>query len=202
MDAVTAGWFRPGTRALDVGCGEGDIAAWLGSHGFAALGIDFAVAAIDRARQAHGEALGRLEFQVADVCSTELPQRWFGAIVDRGCFHGIPPNQRHEYVRNIAAASTADARLQLLVKAFRDQRPVGDQAEREQKVSEVRAAFSGEFEIDRVAETYLDATEGRDPARARGGLVFWMTRSPTGLRRWAPSRLRLRSGGPVSWGRA
>src|SRR5436190_2210248 len=37
--AVTSGWFIPGGRALDTGCGAGDVAAWLAAQGFSAIGI-------------------------------------------------------------------------------------------------------------------------------------------------------------------
>jgi 2-polyprenyl-3-methyl-5-hydroxy-6-metoxy-1,4-benzoquinol methylase len=40
QDAVDSGWFSPGSSALDIGCGMGEIAAWLAQQGFNVLGID------------------------------------------------------------------------------------------------------------------------------------------------------------------
>lgn len=43
---------RPPGRALDVGCGEGADAIWLGRRGWEATGIDVSGVALDRARRA------------------------------------------------------------------------------------------------------------------------------------------------------
>jgi hypothetical protein len=48
-DAVTSGRLHPG-RAIDLGCGEGDNAIYLAEHGFTMTGVDYAEAAIDKAR--------------------------------------------------------------------------------------------------------------------------------------------------------
>lgn len=47
-----------GGRALDVGCGAGELAAYLASLGYAVDAVDFAASAIDRARREHPEARG------------------------------------------------------------------------------------------------------------------------------------------------
>lgn len=44
---------RPGDRALDLGCGEGDLTAVLAQAGARALGVDVAEAALARARRRH-----------------------------------------------------------------------------------------------------------------------------------------------------
>jgi hypothetical protein len=41
----------------------------------------------------------------------------------------------------------------------------------------VSKAFEGGFAIERVAETYLDQHQGKNPASALPGLVFWLTRT-------------------------
>ncbi|MDH6544844.1 methyltransferase, FxLD system [Streptomyces sp. SPB4] len=45
-------------RALDVGCGTGELAAYLASLGYAVDAVDFADSAIDRARREHPDAQG------------------------------------------------------------------------------------------------------------------------------------------------
>jgi 2-polyprenyl-3-methyl-5-hydroxy-6-metoxy-1,4-benzoquinol methylase len=42
---------RPGMVALDAGCGQGEVAAYLGAWGLNVLGLDFAATAIDEARR-------------------------------------------------------------------------------------------------------------------------------------------------------
>jgi SAM-dependent methyltransferase len=180
--AVAEEWFAPGDRALDVGCGAGELTAWLAGRGFQALGIDFAAAAIARAQSAHGKVPGDLDFQVLDICAAPPSRGGFGAIVDRGCFHSIAQRRLPDYVKNVAAACTPDAHFLLFVKAFRGEGPIGDPDEREREVAKVRAAFAGEFRIVRVAQTYLDPCEGRCEARALPGLAIWMARRRRGPR--------------------
>jgi 2-polyprenyl-3-methyl-5-hydroxy-6-metoxy-1,4-benzoquinol methylase len=53
VELVGSGVLAPG-RAIDLGCGVGDNAIFLAQHGFEVTGVDFAPAAIARAR-AKGE---------------------------------------------------------------------------------------------------------------------------------------------------
>jgi ubiquinone/menaquinone biosynthesis C-methylase UbiE len=51
--AFCLGGVRPGLRVLDLGCGEGDIAAALAGAGAAVVGVEVARAALERARRRH-----------------------------------------------------------------------------------------------------------------------------------------------------
>lgn len=169
VEAVNDGWFAAGAPAIDLGCGRGDVAAWLAGRGFPSVGVDIAPSAIDLARRTHGEVPGNLEFLVADVCAEPLPDRQFGVLVDRGCFHQLDVRDRKAYAGSLALAAAPRTHFLLFTKAFRDGLRVGDPDERERRTSEVEDAFAGSFTIDRVAETLLDR-RGTLP-----GLVFWMT---------------------------
>lgn len=174
--AVEQGWFAAGAPALDLGCGEGEVAAWLASRGFPALGVDIAPSAIARYRRLHGEAPGRLAFAVADLCAAPPPGRGFMVLVDRGCLHQIAPSDVGRYVRHLAAASRPGARLLLFMKAFRGPGEGGDAPERLRLTEGVERAFRGRFALERSAETHLDPCGGRDPARAMRGMAFWLER--------------------------
>ena len=170
VEAVDDGWFAAGAPAIDLGCGRGDVAAWLAGRGFPSLGLDIAPAAIDLARRTHGEVPGQLEFRAADVCAEPFPGDGFGVLVDRGCFHQLDVRDRDTYASNLALAAAPRARFLLFVKAFRDGVRVGDPDESQRRTGEVEDVFAGSFTIDRVAETFLD----RHATLA--GLAFWMTR--------------------------
>jgi cyclopropane fatty-acyl-phospholipid synthase-like methyltransferase len=191
VEAVEAGWFPPGAPALDIGCGEGDVAAWLAARGFPALGIDNSSAAIDRARRRHDRARAPVEFRRLDICAAPPAAGRFGALVDRGCFHTIGERDARAYARNVALAAREGARLLLFVKAFREGSAFGDPAERERAVARVEAALSEHFTTDRVAVTEMGARAGDDAGAAAAGtvpiagpvaaprlpgLVVWMTR--------------------------
>lgn len=170
VEAVDDGWFVAGSPAIDLGCGRGDVAAWLAGRGFPSIGVDIAPSAIDLARRTHGETSGLLEFLASDVCANPLPDRSFGVLVDRGCFHQLDARDRGAYARNLANAAAPDARFLLFVKAFRNGVPVGNPAERGRRTREVEGAFASSFAIDHVAETHLDRHASLP------GLVFWLTR--------------------------
>ena len=58
-----------GTRALDLGCGEGADAIWLAEHGWTVVGVDISETALERAREA-ARARGvadRIEFRQLDL---------------------------------------------------------------------------------------------------------------------------------------
>ncbi|MBK6316735.1 MAG: class I SAM-dependent methyltransferase [Blastocatellia bacterium] len=170
VQAVDGGWFAAGSPAIDVGCGRGDVAAWLASRGFPTVGVDIAPSAIALARKTHGEVPGQLEFVAADVCAEPLPDRRFGVFIDRGCFHQLDTRDRESFARNVAIAAAPGARFLLFVKAFRDGVPIGDPDERDRRTREVEDVFAGSFTIDRIRETHLDRFA------TLPGLVFWMTR--------------------------
>ncbi len=174
--ATNDGWFPRGARALDIGCGQGEVASWLAAHGFTVVGIDISAAAIARARELHGAVHGRLEFRQLDICAAGPDDGPYEVLIDRGCFHAIPQADAPHYARHVAGACRSGARLLLLVKAFRDGVPLGDPLDRARVVARVEAALAREFSIDRVAETHLDPHEGRRPESSLPGLVCWMTR--------------------------
>ena len=176
VSAVREGWFPAGGRALDIGCGQGEVVAWLAQQGYPVLGVDIAAAAVERARARYGQIPGRLEFQTLDICA-EVPCRHaFSIVVDRGCFHQISPHDSSKYLKNVARACSATAHLLLFIKAFRGNAAIGDPLERECAVARIQAVFSSVFSIDRVAETFLDPFQGQRPDRVLPGLGFWMSR--------------------------
>jgi SAM-dependent methyltransferase len=181
--AVNEGWLLCGLPALDIGCGQGEVVAWLAERGFPTLGIDIAEAAIERARKRFGESAGVREFRQLDICAAaptalNASSSSFTNLIDRGCFHQIPDADLPAYARNIARAASLDARLLLFVKAFRDGQ-VSEEAraaERARHRERVEYTFDRSFVIERIADTFLDPYEGRIADAQLPGLVFWMHR--------------------------
>jgi SAM-dependent methyltransferase len=177
-EAVASGWFAAGAPTLDIGCGQGDTAAWLAARGFPVLGVDVARSAIARARAQHAGAPGRLDFARVDVCAATPPGGPYVNLVDRGCLAVIARKDWPRYARNVIGASAPDARLLLYVKAYRDGVAPGDPAERMRLRGELARAFGDAFAIEREAPFHFDRHEGRRPECAMPGLVFWLRRRP------------------------
>ncbi len=87
---------HPAGRAIDLGCGTGTNVITLAQAGWQATGVDFALRAIQRAKQKIKAANVRAEVHLGDV--THLPhiQGPFDLALDMGCFHNL--NDRRAYL--------------------------------------------------------------------------------------------------------
>ncbi|THF76950.1 class I SAM-dependent methyltransferase [Cohnella fermenti] len=76
---------RPGERILDLGCGNGDLTAWIAAAGADVMGIDSSEEAIARARMRHEH----LRFEVADARSYRAASP-FDGVFSHAVLHWIP----------------------------------------------------------------------------------------------------------------
>jgi ubiquinone/menaquinone biosynthesis C-methylase UbiE len=105
-----------GGTALDLGCGTGDNSIYLAKHGWQVTGVDFVAKAVAKARAKAEASNVAVNFAQADVTrlSSEGIGSNFGLIVDNGCLHGMSPEDRDAYVREVTAVAAPDARLLLV----------------------------------------------------------------------------------------
>lgn len=119
------GRFPEGARVLDIGCGDGWIAIRAAGEGHRAWGIDSSKTAIadakDAARNAGVE--DRVEFYLGDGLTLPYEDNSFDAVVDRGFFHHILPENRPLYFKNILRVLTPKGLLYLSV--FSEKNPFG-----------------------------------------------------------------------------
>ncbi len=93
-----------GTRALDLGCGEGGDAIWLAEHGWTVVGADVSHTALARAREA-AEARGvadRIDFVQHDL-TTGFPDGSFD-LVSAHFLHSTVEMDRSAILRRAAEA--------------------------------------------------------------------------------------------------
>jgi cyclopropane fatty-acyl-phospholipid synthase-like methyltransferase len=109
------GALAPGT-ALDLGCGTGDSSIYLAEHGWQVTGVDFVAKAVHKARAKAEANKVTATFTRADVTrlSSEGVGSNFGLIIDNGCLHGMSPEDRDAYAREVTALAAPDARLLLV----------------------------------------------------------------------------------------
>ena len=100
---IEGGRVKPG-RALDMGCGTGTNVLYLQRHGFDATGVDFASAAVARARRKAAEAGLPSQFHVANVLeSARFPAAGpFDFVMDVGVMHIFDEAGRARYAATLA----------------------------------------------------------------------------------------------------
>jgi len=174
-DSVADQWFPPQATVLDIGCGSGEIAAWLAEQNFGVIGVDFSPTAIAHATTTYQEHRGALAFQVADICRDAPPAPCCMALFDRGCLHGLPKVLYPDYARTVAAWALPDARF-LLLCGVNQGEPVdavrADQL-RQAMVVTLEAVFSPFFAITKWEATVIERNAPRTPVP---GVAVWMIR--------------------------
>lgn len=165
-DAIASRWFRAGSRLIDIGCGSGELAAWIAAQGFDTVGVDYAASAIERARSHMEPSQANLRFELVDMCGPAPDLGTFESLFDRGCFHGLHPTDHPDYARNVAALSRTGSRFMMMCRLR--------ELSREGRVRQVADALEEHFAVERVT----DATMGVPGARRdeSDGVVVWLKR--------------------------
>jgi SAM-dependent methyltransferase len=174
IEAVESGWIPASSSIMDIGSGRGQIAAWLAARGFHVLGADLSAEAIKLARRHFQHVSDRLEFRRLDICNDPPDAGRFDALVDRACFHVIPPVLRPRYVDCVAAWAKPDARFLLLCRV---NDPMG-------RVETLRGLFDPHFELIRARPTTerIRRSAGPIPRIEAPGIALWMIRRGAGPR--------------------
>jgi SAM-dependent methyltransferase len=103
----------PPGRALDLGCGSGIDSVYMAEHGWEVTGVDLVPEALHLARRRASDAGRAVRFVQGDV--TRLPELGvsgpFTLVLDFGCLHTLPTDQRHAYVDSVSAVTAPGATL-------------------------------------------------------------------------------------------
>ncbi|MCT7989006.1 class I SAM-dependent methyltransferase [Laspinema olomoucense] len=184
QEAVNNGWFLPESSVLDIGCGSGEIAAWLAKQNFKVLGIDFSLSAIKQAKSEYPEVPGKLEFQTVDICRQPSPLPRFNAAIDRGCFHVIPKSLALDYVKNIASWLMPEARFLLLFKVVKMHNLEDIDSKNNlygDAIHYIQKTFGLEFDILRIEKTVMQNFQGKGGVIP--GVAAYMLRKKVNLPR-------------------
>jgi SAM-dependent methyltransferase len=103
----------PPGRAVDLGCGTGEVALYLASHGWDVTAVDNSPEAIKKAKEAAAEADVDAELIAGDVRridQMELAGR-FDLLIDIGCCHSLGKEERRAYADGLARIAASEATL-------------------------------------------------------------------------------------------
>ena len=125
-------------KVLDIGCGNGWISMIAAKEGHEAWGIDSSQTAIEAAKE-RAKAVGlssRTHFQVGNALDLPYKHSFFDALVDRGLFHHVLPENRPLYLKSILRVLKPGSYFYLSVFSKRNQEGIG-QLFTEQLVEEI-----------------------------------------------------------------
>lgn len=150
-------------RILDLGCGTGEDAWYLAGLGCEVVGVDFAVAAIERAqrkRPAGADPAAQVDpprFVVADALAlaTVRPPLGdpFDGALDVGLFHTLQPADRVRYAASVREVLRPGARF--LLVCWSDRNAFGRGPERISR-GEIRSAFAAGWSIEGIDPAPLE----------------------------------------------
>ena len=154
--------LRP-TRALDVGCGRGDLLSLLARHGVDGQGIDFSE---DALRMAWPDVADRIALgDLLQVCAGWTQTRSFDLLLGLDIWEHLHPSQLAASIRAVAELGTRDALAFFVVPAFGADRSFGEQFPLE--FEENRAAFEA-----REPFRFLTAEHTAPPIPVSGHLIW------------------------------
>ena len=102
-------------NVLDIGTGPGTQAMILAERGFQVTATDLSETAIQKAAAKAQEKGLNIHWQQDDILNSKI-QGKFDLIIDRGCFHVFPPENRQDYVNVVD--SLLKSQGYLLLKCF------------------------------------------------------------------------------------
>src|SRR3990170_1179458 len=108
VSLVESGRIKP-CRAIDLGCGTGANAIYLAQKGFDMTGVDYAEAAIEKARARAKEAGVQVSFIVDDLTNLRHASGTFDFLLDYGVLDDLRPQQREPYLRSMLPLTHSDS---------------------------------------------------------------------------------------------
>ncbi len=154
---VPAGLIRG--RVLDIGCGTGEHALLAAGLGLDATGVDAAPRAVAIAQRKARERDLPARFLVADALDLEPLGERFDTVLDCGLFHVFDDDERPRFAASLGAVVEPGGHYFML--CFSDREP-GDWGPRRVRQEEIRAVFTGDWQVVSIEPAEIDIT---GPAR-------------------------------------
>jgi len=152
-EALTNLNLQTGT-ALDLGTGPGTQAMALAERGFEVTATDLSETAIEKALAKAKEKNLDISFRQDDILNSKLDQK-FDFVLDRGCFHVLPPEQRQNYIRVVDNLMKPKGYLFLKCFSHLETREAGPYRFTPEEIQDI---FSSRFNVSSVKETVYYGT--------------------------------------------
>lgn len=150
-------------KVLDVGCGTGEDALYLGGLGFEVWGIDAAPSAIKKAKENAKKRGITINFLVSDALKLQLLQNKFDTIIDCGMFHVFSDEESPIFAANLSSALLPGGKYFML--CFSEHEP-GSYGPRRVTQAEIRAAFSKGWKINYIREAEFETMFDAESVKA------------------------------------
>lgn len=149
----------PVGKAIDIGCGTGDIAIWLANQGFKTTGIDYSDKAIEMAKEkAKEKGAVNATFYALDILKDKIPEGPYSFVVDRGCFHTFDSaRERKKYAKRAADLLMNGGLWLSLVGSYDDGRL--EQGPPKRTVQDISTAAEPYFEILSIKAGRFDSND-------------------------------------------
>jgi len=156
---------------LDAGCGTGDTALFLASHGLKVVGLDFIEEAIQRAKKKAADRKLYVDFRHGDALKLSEWKERFASVTDSGLFHVFSDADRPRYVQGLAHVVQPGGRLFLM--CFSDEEPGADGPRRIAR-KELDEAFANGWQIESVQAVRFETNpEFKEMTFSPGGPKAW-----------------------------
>ncbi len=144
----------PAGRFLDLGTGPGTQAIAMATRGFDVTASDLSASAVAKAAARAAKSGAVVRFVADDILDSKLAGP-FDLVLDRGCFHVLPPDRRADYVRTLARLVTPGGHV--FLKTFSVHQP-GEQGPFRFSPEMIRSLFEGDFVVRSIDETVYHGT--------------------------------------------
>jgi 2-polyprenyl-3-methyl-5-hydroxy-6-metoxy-1,4-benzoquinol methylase len=140
--------------ALDLGTGPGTQAIALAERDFTVTATDISATAVEKAQDIAKAKGLNISWRQDDILNSTLDQK-FDFVLDRGCFHVLPPERRQDYVRVVDGLIKPEGYL--LIKCFShlELRESGPYRFTPEEIEEV---FSRRFNVKSIEQTVYHGT--------------------------------------------
>jgi 2-polyprenyl-3-methyl-5-hydroxy-6-metoxy-1,4-benzoquinol methylase len=144
----------PGTRAVDLGCGDGYFTSLLAAKGYRAIGIDGMQTAVELARKAVSATphAANAEFAVGNICATPLPAGTFDVIACLDVIEHL--DDPHSLLREIQRIGKKGATVVLGTPIRLTHKPYDKYHVQEFFVDEFRDLLAAYFDVREIRCTH------------------------------------------------